>query len=166
MKSTVISLVHQYGITRIHYSVIIFGTNSTTYIDFSDTLPNKDYLIRLVSRLEKSSGKPDLAKAMEDVKKVYELQQVRPNAKRVLVVILDNKSVNTVNQLNKIVPVLVDKGVLVISVAVGRSVDKKESEIITEENRNIIVVGVNEKPNELVKKIMTIILRSKFIYFL
>lgn len=163
MKSTVNRIIQQYGIIRIHYSVIVFGSVSTTHFDFSRTFPNKDALIRVVSRLPKKSGDPDLAKALESVTKVYELRQVRPNAKKVLVVILDSKTVNTANELNKIVPVLVDKSVLVIGVGVGRSVDSKELQIITEENRNIIEVGITENPDELAKEIMAIILRSKFI---
>lgn len=166
MKSTVNRIIQQYGIIRIHYSVIVFGSVSTTHFDFSRTFPNKDALIRVVSRLPKKSGDPDLAKALESVTKVYELRQVRPNAKKVLVVILDSKTVNTANELNKIVPVLVDKSVLVIGVGVGRSVDSKELQIITEENRNIIEVGITENPDELAKEIMAIILRSKFICFL
>lgn len=166
MKSTVNRIIQQYGIIRIHYSVIVFGSVSTTHFDFSRTFPNKDALIRVVSRLPKKSGDPDLAKALESVTKVYELRQVRPNAKKVLVVILDSKTVNTANELNKIVPVLVDKSVLVIGVGVGRSVNSKELQIITEENRNIIEVGITENPDELAKEIMAIILRSKFICFL
>lgn len=166
MKSTVNRIVQQYGIERIHYSVIVFGSVSTTRFDFSRTFPDKDSLIRTVSRLPKNPGNSDLAKALESAKRVYELQQVRPHAKKVLVVIMDNKSTNSITELNKIVPVLVDKGVLVIGVGVGGSVESKELEIITEENRNIIKVGISKNPDELAKEIMAIILRSESISFI
>ena len=166
MKSTVNRIIQEYGITRIHYSVIVFGSSPTKHFDFSRTFPNKDDLIRLVSRLPKEPGEPDLAKALESVTKVYELTQVRPNAKKVLVVILDKKTVNKANELNKFVPVLVDKGIFVIGVGVGSSVGSKELQIITEENRNIIEVGVTKNPDKLAKEIMDIILRSKFTCFL
>ena len=166
MKSTVNRIIEQYGITRIHYSVIVFGSSPTTHFDFSRTFPAKDELIRAVSRLPKKSGDPDLAKALESVTKVYELKQVRPNAKKVLVVILDNKTVNTANQLNKNAVVLVDKGIFVIGVGVGNLIDSKELQIITEEKRNTIEVGITKNPNELAKEIMAIILRSKFVFFL
>ena len=166
MKSTVNRIIQQFGITRIHYSVIVFGSSPTTHFNFSRTFPNKDDLIRVVSRLPKKSGDPDLAKALESVTKVYELKQVRPNAKKVLVVILDKETVNNPNEFNKFVPVFVDKGILVIGVGVGSSVDSKELQIITEEKRNIIEVGVTKNPDELAKEIMAIILRSKSICFL
>lgn len=166
MKSTVNRIIEQYGIIRIHYSVIVFGSSPTTHFDFSRTFPNKDDLIRVVSSLPKKSGDLDLAKALESVSKVYELKEVRPNAKKVLVVILDNKTVNTANELKKNAIVLVDKGILAIGVGVGNSIDSKELEIITEEKRNIIEVGITKNPNELAKEIMAIILRSKFAFFL
>ena len=118
----------------------------------------------MVSRLQKKTGTPDLAKSLEDVKRVYELKEVRPNAKRVLVVILDNKSNNTVTQLKTIVTDLVQRNILIIGVGIGRSVDPDQLKIITEENRNIIQVGRSENPDELVKRIMAIILRSTFYY--
>ena len=165
MKSTVNRIIQHYGITRIHYSVIVFGSSPTTHFDFSRTFPNKDDLIRVVSRLPKKSGDPDLAKALESVKKVYELKQVRPNAKKVVVVILDSKTVNTPEELNEKAVVLVDNGVLAICVGVGSSIDLKELQLITEERRNVIEVGITKNPNELAKEIMAIILRSKFIFF-
>jgi len=160
MKSTVNRIIQQYGITRIHYSVIVFGSSPTTHFDFSRTFPNKDDLIRVVSNLPKKSGDPDLAKALESVSKVYELKQVRPNAKKVVVVILDKKTVNTAKELNKNAVFLVDKGVLAICVGVGSSIDSKELQIITEEKRNIIEVGIAKDSNELAKEIMAIILRT------
>lgn len=165
MKSTVNRIIQQYGITRIHYSVIVFGSSPTTHFDFSRTFPNKDDLIRVISNLSKKSGDPDLAKALESVSKVYELKQVRPNAKKVVVVILDKKTVNTAKELNKNAVFLVDKGVLAICVGVGSSIDSKELQIITEEKRNIIEVGIAKDPNELAKEIMAIILRSKLVFF-
>ena len=165
MKSTVNRIIQHYGITRIHYSVIVFGSSPTTHFDFSRTFPNKDDLIRVVSRLPKKSGDPDLAKALESVKRVYELRQVRPNAKKVVVVILDSKTVNTPEELNEEAVVLVDNGVLAICVGVGSSIDLKELQLITEEKRNVIEVGITKNPNELAKEIMAIILRSKFIFF-
>jgi len=160
MTSTVNRIIQRYGITRIHYSVIIFGSTPTTHFDFSRTFPNKDVLVRVVSRLPKKSGRPDLAKALESVKKVYELRQVRPNAKKVVVVILDNESVNTAKELKENAAFIVDKGILAICVGVGSSIESKELQIITEEDRNIIQVKGNKNPDELAKEIMAIILRT------
>ena len=163
MKRTVQSIVEKYGVNRIHYSVIVFGSVAVSHIEFSTSIPDRDELIRKVVRLPKSTDGPDLVKALEKAKQVFELQEVRPNAKKVLVVILDNASTSNKKELKKAVHVLVNKSVLIIGVGVGSAVDREQLEIITEEIRNVIRVGTDKKPDELAKEIMAIILRSKFL---
>ena len=163
MKQTVQSIVEKYGVNRIHYSVIVFGSVAVSHIEFSTSIPDRDELIRKVVRLPKSTDGPDLVKALEKAKQVFELQEVRPNAKKVLVVILDNASTSNKKELKKAVHVLVNKSVLIIGVGVGSAVDREQLEIITEEIRNVIRVGTDKKPDELAKEIMAIILRSKFL---
>ena len=163
MKRTVKSIVEKYGVNRIHYSVIVFGSVAVSHIDFSYSIPDRNELIRKVARLPKSKDSPDLVKALEKAKQVFELREVRPNAKKVLVVILDNASVSNKKDLKEAVHVLVNKSVLIIGVGVGSAIDPKELEIITEEIRNVIRVGINKNPDELAKEIMAIILRSKFL---
>ena len=163
MKRTVQSIVEKYGVNRIHYSVIVFGSVAISHIDFSTSIPDRQELIRKVVRLPKSTDSPDLVKALEKAKQVFELQEVRPNAKKVLVVILDNASTSNKKELKKAVHVLVNKSVLIIGVGVGSAVDPEQLEIITEEIRNVIRVGTDKNPDELAKEIMAIILRSKFL---
>ena len=169
MRATIISIIQQYGIDRIHYSVIVFGSVSTTTFDFSYTPPTQIDLRDEVSRLRKSDGSPDLVKALEDAKRVYELQEVRPNARRVLVVIMDNATVSSKNDLKEAVRALVNNSVFIVGVGVGPSVNPKDLDLITREVRHILIVGVNKSPNELAEEIMEIIdlgIRSKFIVFL
>lgn len=163
MKRTVKSIVEKYGVNRIHYSVIVFGSVAISHINFSYSIPDRNELIRKVARLPKSKDSPDLVKALEKAKQVFDLREVRPNAKKVLVVILDNASVSNKKDLKEAVHVLVNKSVLIIGVGVGSAIDPKELEIITEEIRNVIRVGINKNPDELAKEIMAIILRSKFL---
>ena len=92
---------------------------------------------------------------------MYELREVRPNAKKVLVVILDKKTDNSKVQLETIATDLVQKSILIIGVGIGRSVDRNELIYITEENRNIIEVEPTERPEEVAREIMKIILRSE-----
>ena len=168
MRNTINSIIQQYGTDRIHYSVIIFGSVATTHFDFSNAPPDQDDLIRRVGRLPIADGRPDLVKALEDAKRVYELQEVRPNARRVLVVIMDNSSVSNEVDLKKAVHALVNNSVFIIGVGVGSGINPKDLEIITREIRHIIKVGINKSPNELAEEIMKIIdlgIRSKFICF-
>lgn len=161
MKSTINNIIDKYGISRIHYTVIVFGSGFTKSVDFSTNVPDKETLTRLVTSLQRETGTPDLAKALQEVKRVYELREVRPNAKKVLVVILDKKTDNSKVQLETIATDLVQKSILIIGVGIGRSVDRNELIYITEENRNIIEVEPTERPEEVAREIMKIILRSE-----
>lgn len=164
MKKTVQSIAQKYGVDRIHYGVIVFGSVATKHIDFAANLPNRDELVREVSQLPLEEGKPDLVLALQEAKRVFEMKEVRPNAKKVLVVILDNAYVGNRTDLNQVVQVLVNKNVLIIGVGVGPLINSTDLEIITEEIRNIITVGIGENPDVLAEKIMRIILRSKFVH--
>ena len=164
MKSTINNIIDKYGISRIHYTVIVFGSGFTTSVDFSTNVPDKETLTRLVTSLQRETGTPDLVKALQEVKRVYELREVRPNAKKVLVVILDKKTDNSKVQLETIATDLVQKSILIIGVGIGRSVDRNELISITEENRNIIEVEPTERPEEVAREIMKIILRSEIYW--
>ena len=163
MKGTVQSIANKYGVDRIHYGVIVFGSVATKHIDFASNIPNRDELVREVSQIPVEEGKPDLVLALQEAKRVFEMKEVRPNAKKVLVVILDNAYVGNRTDLNRVVQVLVNKRVLIIGVGVGSLINSTDLKIITEEIRNIITVGIGEKPDVLAEEIMRIILRSKLI---
>lgn len=166
MRTTINNIVSQYDIFRIHYSVIVFGAVATTHIDFASNIPDKNTLIRLVARLPKSPGNPDLVQALQHAKTVYESQAVRPDARRFLVVIMDNASVNNPGDLNTAVTDLDNLDVVIIGVGVGNSVNPTDNKIITKDPRHIITVGVNKSPDELAKEIIDAILisiRSKYL---
>ena len=166
MKETINTIIQQYGIETIRYSIVVFGTVATTHFNFSYVPPSRDDLIREVSRLPRANGRPDLVKALEDAKRVYESQDVRPNARRVLVVIMDNASVSDENELKNAVNALVNNSVFIIGVGVGSGINRRDLNLITREVRHILIVGVNKSPDELAEEIMEIIdlgIRSKFI---
>ncbi|KAL9959836.1 hypothetical protein ACROYT_G033194 [Oculina patagonica] len=160
MQTTINNIVSQYDIFRIHYSVIVFGSVATTHIDFGSVIPDKYDLIRRVARLSKSPGNPDLVQALQHAKRVYESQSVRPDARRFLVVIMDNASVNNRNDLNAAVTDLDNLDVVIIGVGVGNSVNPTDNEIITKDPRHIITVGINKSPDELAREIIDAIFIS------
>lgn len=161
MKNTIKSIVNKYGIDRIHYSVIVFGSKvAPRIIDFSTNIPDQDDLIRKITLLKSLSGQPDLVSALQEAKRVFEMKDVRPNAKKVLVVIMDEDSNSNKNDLNEVVQVLRNKSVLVIGISVGSSTNPTDFGIITVEERDIIPDGVNKNKDELAKEIIDIILRT------
>lgn len=168
IKRTINSIVLQYGVSRIHYSVIFFGSVATRHFDFSNAPPDQDDLVRAVSHLPKGEGPPDLVEALKEARQVYELQQVRPNARRFLVVIMDNASVSNENELKTAVNDLVNNSIFIIGVGIGSGINPKDLNIITREVQHTLIVGVNKSPGELAEEIMDIIelgIRSEFVSF-
>jgi len=54
MRGTIISIIKRYGIDRIHYSAIVFGSGiPTTSFDFASNIPDQNELIRKVIRVPK-----------------------------------------------------------------------------------------------------------------
>ncbi|XP_068760301.1 coadhesin-like [Montipora capricornis] len=157
IRKTINSIVLQYGVSRIHYSVIFFGSVATTFFDFSDAPPNQDDLIRQVSFLPKSDGSPDLVEGLKEAKRVYDLQEVRPNARRFLVVIMDNASVSNENALKVAVTELVNNSIFIIGVGIGSGINRTDLDLITREVQHTIIVGINKSPGDLAEEILNII---------
>ena len=162
MKETVQSLVHTYGIDRIHYGVIVFGSVVTRHFDFSTTIPDQNEVIRKVSLLTRSGGSPDLVLALQEARRVFQLKEVRPYAKKVLVVMIDDESSADKNDLNEEVRALRNRSVLVIGVGIGTRTLPKDLGIITDDKRNTIQAGINKNKDELAREIISIILRRKY----
>ena len=170
MRGTIISIINRYGIDRIHYSAIVFGSGiPTTSFDFASNIPDQDELIRIVIRLRKRDGRPDLEQALEEAKRIFELREVRPNARRILVVIMDDATVSSREELNKVVHSLVKNSVFIVGVGIGSSVNATDLLIITRQEQHILIVKTNKVGDELAEEIMRVIdprVARKFFSFL
>lgn len=160
MQNTINKIVFDYDIFRIHYSVIVFGSVVTTTIDFSTSIPNKANLIHRVARLQRLDGPVRLHLALEDAMRVYRLQEVRPEARRFLVVIMDNESTDNVDSVTRAVTDLDSQDVVVIGVSIGNSTNPNDFEIITKGPPHIITAGVNKSSAELAEEIIDAIFIS------
>lgn len=160
MQNTINKIVFDYDIFRIHYSVIVFGSVVTTTIDFSTSIPNKANLIHRVARLQRLDGPVRLHLALEDAKRVYRLREVRPEARRFLVVIMDNESTDNVDSVTRAVTDLDSQDVVVIGVSIGNSTNPNDFEIITKGPPHIITAGVNKSSAELAEEIIDAIFIS------
>ena len=160
MQNTINKIVFDYDIFRIHYSVIVYGSVVTTTIDFSTSIPNKANLIHRVARLQRLDGPVRLHLALEDAKRVYRLREVRPEARRFLVVIMDNESTDNVDSVTRAVTDLDSQDVVVIGVSIGNSTNPNDFEIITKGPPHIITAAVNKSSAELAEEIIDAIFIS------
>lgn len=154
MKETLLSIVTTHGMKNIHYTVMIYGSITRTVLDFQDTFPNEQALLKKLESLSTVSGTPDLDLALADVKKAFEAPGARPDAKKVLVFLVDSKSGSTEKDVLKSAMALEEFWVKVIPVGIGRKVNREELEKTTALKKNIIEVPTQENPERLGKKIM------------
>lgn len=138
MKSVVKHIVNSYGLVSIRYGVILFGESATTYIPFSRTFPDEMALLSSLDLPQRLRGEPDLQKALEEAKTMFDQATPRPGARKVLAVIVDNDSSNNKSEIKEAAKVLKDDDIQVIPVGVGPNVDDEELEIMTGNKKNVI----------------------------
>lgn len=154
MKDTFQSIVSTHGAENIHYTVVSYGAETRTIVDFQDTFPDKEALIEKLQSLSAVSGTPDLDLALAEAKKAFEAPGARINAKKILVIIVDNSSDSTEEDVLKSAIALEDSEVKVIPVGIGSQVSREELEKTTPYKKNIVEVPTKENPESLGKKIM------------
>ena len=165
MKNVVKYIVNTYGIGSIRYGVILFVDSATTYIPLSQTFPDKLLLTSLLDRYPAPQGEPDLQKALEEAKSMFDKAPPRPDAKRVLAVIMDNKSINDLSEIKKAAQGLEEEEIQVVPVGVGTNVEDKELEAITGNKKNVITTGKDGDPSSVGKEIIDKIIQGKVLCY-
>lgn len=155
MKEAVKAVVDKYGITKIKYGLIVFGTTPISSKNFRESFPTPEDMKNFVDVVRRQSGQPDLAMALEEGRRLFDRAAKRPNARRVLVVIVDNKSVNNPEDIKRASKSLENKNIKVIAVSVGQAADTKEMEHISSDKDRVIHVNKDEKPEALADKIIS-----------
>lgn len=157
MKNVMKHIVDTYGLASIRYGVLMFGNSANTYIPFSQTFPDKMALTILLNSFPPLRGGPDLRKALEEAKTLFDQATARPDAKKVLAVILDNKSINNDSDIEEAAKILEDDDIQVVPVGVGSNVDDEELETMTSNKQNIIKTDKEGDPSgvgeEIIQKI-------------
>ena len=161
MKETLLSIVSTHGMKNIHYTVMTYGSLTRTVVDFQDTFPDEQALLKKLESLSTVRGTPDLDLALADAKKAFEAPGARPDAKQVLVFLVDNKSGSTEEDVLKSAMALEEAGVKVIPVGIGSKVNREELEKTTPLKKNIIEVPTKENAEKLGKKIMKKVTESE-----
>ena len=161
MKDTLQSIVSTHGAENIHYTVVSYGAETRTIVDFQDTFPDEEALVKKLESLSAVAGTPDLDLALAEAKKAFEAPGARPNAKKIVVIIVDNKSGSSEEDVLKSAISLEGSEVKVIPVGIGSQVNREELEKTTPYKNNIVEVPTKENPDSLGKKIMDKIKESK-----
>ena len=94
MKDSISEIIDKYGIGNAHYGLVVFGETATTKVSFSSGYTDSDKLIKYIDSVPRRTRGPALDKAIDEVKAMFESPAARSDAKKVVVVIMDERSVS------------------------------------------------------------------------
>ncbi|KXJ15894.1 uncharacterized protein LOC110236767 [Exaiptasia diaphana] len=154
MQNIIKLIIQRYSYGRIFYSFIFYGSVPTTKYNFGQTFPNKQVLIRTVSKLPKNGEGTALDKTLQETKRIYESNNARSNSLKIAVLLFDKRSGVAENVVKNAASSLHEIGVRLIPVGIGKSVSLTEMETITAFEDNILTVSSDENPVEIGEEIM------------
>lgn len=163
MKKSIIDVVDTYGIGKVRYSVVLFGSVARLVVRFSDGTTDPIRLKGAIDSLVPSSGAPALDEALERTLESFGDGKDRPNARKVLIVMLDNESGLQLSDIVSKARDLEKMNIRVIAVGIGDSTNKEELETMASDNRDVLPVPTSKQPSMLSKDIMVLVLTSKWL---
>lgn len=159
IKDTIKSVIDRYGKSDIRYSFILFGDEPSERVQFTESERYTiDILKDRVDRLSRISG-ASLDKALDKAKKMFE-DTARQDAKKVLVVIMDQKQSGDRDKTKEKARELNIVGVKVVPVVLGDEASEEELEEITRNKNNLVEMKTDENPDKAAEKIMIKVLEG------
>ena len=110
-------------------------------------------LKKIIESVAPSSGRPNLETMFSEAKNMFQEAGARPDAKKFLVVFVDNTSANDKDGLLEAAKPLIESGYWVIPVAVGNSVDNEELQLITPLKKTTVEVPTTGNAGKLAEEI-------------
>ena len=159
-KNTIKEFIDKYGAGNIRYSIILYTNSVLRVVTFNYTFqPSAEEIKASLDAAAPLGGVPDLAQALQESSRIFNETKDRLSATKALVIITDKNSANDKDTLVTAVRPLEDKGILVISVAVG-SVNRSELLVISPNPLDVIQAHNNTDPLTLAENIIDRILRK------
>lgn len=162
MKDATKVIIDQYGTKHARYSLITCGREASTKIDFTDGFKTAQDFKNAVNAVQRPEGSPDLKKALDQAMKLFEDAPPRPDAKKILVVLIDQKSVNYPQVLSASAKSLQDKNILVLPIAFGSLADLDELTRLAPSKGVVIQIDGDEDGAAIAQKIMNDGVKGKY----
>lgn len=157
------SIIQQYGVKKHLYSMVVFGQNANIIQPFQKT--TKDSLLSLINGAQLATGSPDLVNALETTKQLFFqlIGGARPDSRKIIVVMIDKKSVNSGSAIEKIVGEYEDSKVRFVTVVIGNEADPDELVPLTpdKDKEDIVPTDKDGVPRTVGKEIMAAIAKGK-----
>ena len=154
MKDATKDIIDKYGTDDARYSLITSGREASTKIDFTDGFKTAQDFKNAVNAVQRPEGSPDLKKALDQAMKLFEDAPPRPDAKKILVVLNDQKSVNYPQMLSASAKSLQDENILVLPIAFGSLADLDELTRLAPSKGIVIKFDDDEDGAAIAQKIM------------
>lgn len=116
-----------------------------------------------LNSISRPSGDPDLQKALTAAKRLFDQASPRPNAKKVLVVIMDKKSINEEEDIQEALKPLREDEIKVVPVGIGPGADVNELKNITSAEGYLVKAEKTTDPGKLAERIMVKVISGKRI---
>lgn len=158
MKDIIDWVITKYGVGKIQYSVVVFGTTPSVKVSFSQPI-NDDKLKAILQNTTPNRQGSNLERALDEVRNLFESSH-RPEAKRVLVLVTDKQSDSSLEDVKDSAEALWRSRVKVIPVAFGREAEPDEVKVTTSDKDNFIDVEDTTNPNATAKEIMEKVLEG------
>ena len=160
MKDVIKSIFEKHGVESIRPAIIVFGDAASVRLSFDEKIPDLFELKQRIDNLPRNTGTPDLDAALLEAKAVF--AGGRPNAKKVLVIISDDKSDTKTWDIREKARELEEEEIEVVPVGIGSEVDIKQLENTTPHKDNVITADKDEDTDQIAEEIVEKILRSKW----
>lgn len=154
MKDTIDLIAGKYGMGNMRYSLILFSDKANITIRFSEKYASLNDLMSAIQALPAVTGNPNLPAALTAAKEAFEDSGVRKDSTHVLVVFTDKRSGAAEDNVKTAARPLEDSAIVVIPVAIGNEVDNDELEWATSDKDNVVDVGTDEEPENLMEMIL------------
>ena len=154
MKDTIDLIADKYGMGNMRYSLILFSDKANINITFSEKYASLNDLMIAIQALPAVTGNPNLPAALTAAKEAFEDSGVRKDSTHVLVVFTDKRSGAAEEDVKTAARPLEDSAIVVIPVAIGNEIDNEELEWATSDKDNVVDVGTEEEPANLMEMIL------------
>ena len=163
MQDSIKSIIDTYGATNLRYSVMTFGDSSKILAPFGERSP--DEITTIIESVMPSSGTPDLENALVEARKLFDGAGTRPDAKKILVVIIDSRSGNEKVDIIEAAKPLISSGCWIVPVAVAVEDEGiiEECGFLTPLKNTTVEVPKTGNPDEIAKEITDKIKEGKYI---
>lgn len=165
MKAILTDIMQNYSTNMIHFAVVLYGNEPSVILRFSDGVTDPDRLVALISSAANVPGGSALDKALQTAKQIFaEDEAVRLEARKILVVITDEKSSGDTEVSKGVAKDLIDYHVSVITVAVGNEVDHKELEELAPPDGESMNTTSDNDPGKTGEEIIRIITKRTWLF--